>query len=130
MPLYDFKCRDCEITEEFFHAMSEEKREHFCTKCGQIMIRVFNTSFMIKDGQTGPTPTKAYREKGYRLNRSEMLKKKQYESHATSKLVPNVEGKDGQPEIFDTWSEAKKFAKDAGKKTETYDPLIVAEKKN
>ena len=129
MPIYEFVCRKCEIIEEHFHKMSEEKREHTCPECQQLMDRIFCTNFNIKDGLTGPPPSKITRENKYRERRSKIMDKRQRESHQTPELVPNVQNKDGKAEIFDSWSEAKKFAKSEGKNEKSYDQIISKEKK-
>jgi len=129
MPIYEFKCKHCDTIEEHFHKMSEEKREHICPNCNSMMFRRFSTNFVIRDGSTGPTPSKANRENNYRRRRSKMLGKKQRESHSTPELVPNVQNKDGKPEIFDTWKEASKFAKSENKNEKSFEPMIAKEKK-
>ena len=128
MPLYEFKCPSCSFSDEYFHHMSEDKKEHFCPECKEEMQRIFCTNFNIKDGLTGPPPSKVHREKNYRYRRSEMLKKKQKDNHAVQKLVPNVANKEGKPEIFDSWKEASKYAKSEGKNEKSFEPMIQKEK--
>lgn len=129
MPMYEFVCRKCNLLEEHFHKMSEEKREHDCPECSEPMDRIFCTNFNIKDGITGPTPSKANRENKYRERRSKIMDKKQRETHSTPKLVPNVQNKEGKPEIFDSWKEASKFAKSEGKSEKSFKQMIAKEKK-
>ena len=129
MPMYEFTCADCKILEEYFHSMSEEKREHNCSQCGKPMNRVFSVNFSIKDGHTGPPPSKIMRENKYREKRSKIMDKKQRAAHSVPKLVPNVQNKDGKTEIFDTWNEASKFAKSDGKDAKSFEPMIQKEAK-
>ncbi len=128
MPIYEFVCRECEILEEHFHKMSEDTKDHNCPKCGELMGRVFCTNFNIKDGLTGPSPSKVNRENNYRQRRSKIMDKKQRETHAPQELVPNVADKDGKTEIFDTWQEASKFAKSEGRNEKSFEQVIAKEK--
>jgi len=129
MPMYEFYCESCDLLEEFFHKMDDDKKEHDCPKCSEKMVRKFCTNFAVKDGPSGIAPTKALREKNYRAQRSEEMKKKQKDNHWTPTLQPNVQNKDGKVERFDSWKEAQSFAKSEGKNTKSYDPLISKEKK-
>lgn len=127
MPLYDFKCPECSNVAEFFHHMSDENKEHLCKYCKVAMQRIFCTNFNIKDGLTGPPPSKVHREKNYRYRRSAMLAKKQKDNHQVQKLVPNVANSEGKPEIFDSWKEASKYAKAEGKNEKSFETLIQKE---
>ena len=129
MPIYEFACRECNLLEEHFHKMAEEKRAHSCPECGKDMDRIFCTNFNIKDGITGPTPSKVNRENNYRRRRSKIMDKKQRATHATPELVPNVQNKEGGAEIFDSWKEASKFAKSEGKSEKSFEQVIDKEKK-
>jgi len=129
MPIYEFKCEKCHKVEEFFHSMDEIVNvSHTCLECNEVMRRIFCTNFNMKDGMTGTTPSKANREKKYRQRRSEVLKKKQSENHAPPRLVPNVQNKEGKPELFDSWKEASKYAKSEGKSEKSYESLVEIEK--
>ena len=112
MPLYEFQCSECSTLEEHFHKMDDDSEKlHLCSKCGKEMSRKFTTNFAVKDGPSGISPTKAFREKNYRARRSEEMKKKQKDNVWKPTLQPNVENKEGGTERFDTWSEAQSYAK-------------------
>lgn len=42
MPLYEFKCNDCNQTDVFHRPMKEAADPHKCTKCNKDMDRVYS----------------------------------------------------------------------------------------
>ena len=47
MPLYQFSCKRCEFTEDYFHHMNDEKK-HVCS-CGKEMKREYGNISVIPD---------------------------------------------------------------------------------
>lgn len=123
MATYDYACTECHYQEEKVHGMTEEP-EYKCPRCGFSMLKQFSlnrTGFIFKGG----TETINWKEKRYRLKRSEKMAVKQ-EAHRAGlpKVQPNVAGVE-----FDSWSDAKKIAKECGLQHETYTPMVEKENK-
>jgi len=123
MPTFDYKCAECHYQEEKIHGMKEEP-EYKCPKCGFSMVRQFTPNiagFIFKGG----TETINWKEKRYRLKRSEQMAVKQEVHRAEMpKVQPNVAGVE-----LDTWSDAQKVAKECGLQSETYTPFVEKENK-
>ena len=122
MPSYDYACSKCKITEEKIHRMSETP-EYKCPKCGKKMERLISlnrTGFIFKGG----TETIHYKEKRNRLKKREAIKQNKVHGDGP-KLKPNIAGVE-----VDSWSDAKKLAKEAGLNHESYTPYVEKENKN
>lgn len=127
MPAYDYMCPICGDVKEVIHSIKEDPTI-ICESCSSEkgpakMARKISGSinFFIKGGSADVH----YREKQRRMKRSNEQAFKQIDRYGGSspKLVPNVGGKE-----VESWSDAAKIAKDMGKNSDTYKPLIAAEK--
>lgn len=122
MPIYSFKCPACEGGFDLNLPMSEAKNPQACPECGVVSQRVLGggvVDFALNGDQW---PGKAIKVRGQMAEKNRKLGIRQKEHHATVKLAPNVGG-----ERVDSWSEAKRLAKDRGKETTSYDSLIRKE---
>jgi putative FmdB family regulatory protein len=43
MPVYEYKCNECEKTKELILSMSETDKDIDCDNCDRLMSRVFNS---------------------------------------------------------------------------------------
>ena len=123
MPSYDYCCDTCKIKAEKIHRMSEDP-SYPCPKCGEPMKRMFSpniSGFILKGG----TPTMHWKEKRQRMKKREELgvRQEKYRS-SMPKARPNIAGVE-----VDSWSDAKKMAKEAGLDHESYTPWVDKEKK-
>ena len=127
MPTYDYSCGECSFTEEQIHSMKEQPT-YFCPQCKDAgkevkMERQFtlNTAgFIIKGG----TEAINWKEKRHHHKKNAELGVRQIDRYGTGpKLRPNVGGVETE-----TWGDAAKLAKEAGMKSESYQPLIEKEK--
>lgn len=120
MPTYDYHCSKCEKTEEHIHGMLEQP-EILCSSCNTVMQKVIGVSqFSIKGG----TEASHWKEKRYRLQRSEEMSKRQRARYGDQmKAAPNVMG-----HRTDTWSDAQKLAKECNIPTDSYEPWVAKEK--
>jgi putative FmdB family regulatory protein len=127
MPTYDYKCPDCKIVFEIIHSIKDNS-DVFCPDCGKKgkeikMDRLISRNvngFIFKQW----TETQHYRYKRERQKDNKKLNKKQIERYGTGpKVKPNVAGVE-----VDSWSDAKKLAKEAGLNTSSYDSHIKNEK--
>jgi predicted nucleic acid-binding Zn ribbon protein len=122
MATFDFKCPECENVQEVWVqriSLADELHPP-CEKCGTPTSKTFIAAnftghFVLKGEWDG----KLAREAKYRQKRSEQMAKKQKDNVFVPKLQPNVEG-----ERVDSWSDAKKLAKDKGYDTTNYDNKV------
>lgn len=123
MPSFDYKCSNCGFIKEFTHRISESP-EYKCPSCGIILEKQFSlntTGFILKGG----TAAINYKEKRHQIKQGEELRKRQQERYGSGpKVRPNVAGME-----VDSWSDAKKVAKEAGLNHESYTPFAEKEKK-
>lgn len=118
MPINDFFCNSCNTKKEVLTRNNEDVN---CS-CGSVMEKELNRNININyKGWSGWT-NKNQKEDLYRNRRSEYLGRKQKERDV-QKAIPNVNG-----EVFDSWKEAKNYAKEKGYRTEGYDYKINEEK--
>lgn len=122
MPTYEYKCNKCGLIKEIIHSIKIDP-EISCDGCGfkpmERMISRNISGFITKD-----TPSKLWKEKRYRNKKNAELSVKQIDRYGRGpRLQPNVDGQE-----VDSWSEAKKLAKDKGKNIATYDKRIEAER--
>jgi len=101
-----------------------ENPEIKCSDCGEVLERIISKNvggFIFKGG----TATIHDREKRTRKKRSEKLRVKQEKyRHDMPQVQPNIAGV-----RTDSWSDAKKMAKEAGMNHESYTPFVEKEKK-
>ena len=105
--------------------MDECSNPQPCPECGAMARRVIGqVNFILKgDDWVG----KNLKIKGQMAAKNRRLDKKQDEMKRDAPgmtLAPNVNG-----ERVDSWSDAQKLAASKGKNTESYSPMIQAEKK-
>lgn len=122
MPTYTYKCVACQTDFERVVPFSEARVAQTCV-CGQQADRTLaDMSFMLKgDDWTG----KNIKIRGQMDRKNHVLNRKQAEQkrHMQSmQLAPNVDG-----EQVDSWSDARKLARERGKIAETYDALVQRE---
>jgi len=121
--VYDFLCPKCGNVQEGRCSISKADSYHpECEECGTPT----NKTFIAKnfEGQLvlkGDWDSKIAKETKHRLARSAEMKKKQRDNHPVPKLAPNVDG-----ERVESWSDAKKLAKDKGHDTRNYDAKVNA----
>lgn len=131
MPTYEYKCPQCNVIYEIVHSIKEDP-EFYCTKDNCIAsgkdiklkrIISFNNNgsgFIIK----GWTESQHYKYKREKIKQNAILEKKQIERYGSGpSLRPNVGGLE-----VDSWSDAKKLAKESGLNTSSYDQHIQNEK--
>jgi len=124
MPTYDYQCRECGFIKEVAHSIKEEPII-LCQRCekGIKMERLIsrNTSGFIFKQWTEAQTHKISRDKMKQNSNLEMRQIERYGSGPS--LKPNVAGME-----VDSWSDAKKLAKEAGMNTASYNTKIANEK--
>jgi len=127
MPTYDYKCPECEAVGEITHSIKVDP-EFACPECekkGKTVklirqISLNTNGFVFKQW----TETMAWKAKRDKNKQNKDLAVKQVERYGTGMgLQPNVAGME-----VDSWSDAKKLAKEAGMNTESYNSHIQNEK--
>lgn len=122
MPNYDFICLKCERPFERFLRISENSAPQTCPECGGAAEKqVSATSFVLKGDAW---PGKAIQVRGQMERKNRRLDAKMRERPSPATLAPNVDG-----ERTETWADAQKLAKDKGKDTSSYVPLVEKERK-
>jgi len=127
MPVYEFKCQNEECASDFevVLKLSAYDTPQVCPECGceKTQRKISNVGFILQ----GPGwPSKADRVNKQMLARREKVGRRENQLRNEAPgvaLVPNVDG-----ERTDSWSEAQKLAKDKGKDTKSYTPMIEKEK--
>lgn len=127
MPTYEYLCNDCGMVNEVAHSIKIDP-DIFCPQCKTTgkeikMERLIslNTSGFIFKQWTESQTYKISRDKVKQNNNLEMRQMERYGSGGPT-LQPNVAGME-----VDSWSDAKKVAKEAGMNTASYDSKIAAE---
>lgn len=122
MPTYDYRCESCGSVQEEIHSIKISP-EIECKECGsKPMERLISKN--ISGFITGDTEAKLWKEKRYRKKKNADLGIRQIERYGSGpQLTPNVDGQE-----VNSWSDAKKLAKDKGKNTSSYDKYIQSEK--
>jgi putative FmdB family regulatory protein len=125
MPVYEWKCNNCELIFETVRTIARRNDPVECPECGsEEAERVMSEFGFVLVGDD--FPSKNYRVGKQMLRRRAKVGRRADEKKKEEpgmKLVPNVDG-----ERVDTWSEAKRLASDKGKKIEGYDKMIRKEK--
>lgn len=118
--IYDYLCPDCKNEKEVVHSIHEDP-EVKCESCPSFMHKtVKSLNFIVK----GDTSSKLWKEERHRNKKNADLGVKQLERYsAGSKLRPNIGGTE-----FDSWSDAKKAAGEAGMATSSFDSHVAKEK--
>jgi putative FmdB family regulatory protein len=126
MPTYEYRCNDCGIVTEVTHSIKEDP-EIICPKCEPLgksvkmerLISRNNGGFIFKQWTEAQT-YKISRDKQKQNSDLEVRQIERYGSGPT--LKPNIAGVE-----VESWSDAKKLAKEAGLNTESYDKHVVKE---
>jgi len=124
MPTYEYQCKNCGFLQEIMHSIKEDP-DFFCPKCEKEIkmerLISLNTSGFIFKQWTEAQTHKISRDK---IKQNTDLEKRQIERYGSGpRLKPNVAGME-----VDSWSDAKKLAKEAGMNTASYDAKIASEK--
>jgi len=115
MPIYMFKCVECEKSQEEIHKIENIPDLMPCHSCGGEAKRTLSQVSVQLKGYG--FPGRDMKEKKYRTGRHAEMGRRQRESHAvSSKVTPNVGG-----ELCDSWSDAAKLAKEKGKDAASYE---------
>ena len=126
MPTYEYRCNDCGIVTEVTHSIKEDP-EIFCPNCDtsgkkikmERLISRNNGGFIFKQWTESQT-YKISRDKHKQNNDLELRQIERYGSGP--RLKPNVAGVE-----VESWSDAKKLAKEAGMNTASFDSHIAKE---
>lgn len=127
MPTYDYKCNKCKTVMEVTHSIKEDP-EIACPDCGSrgektVMERLISRNsggFIFKQW----TETQHYSFKNKKIKDRNRQELKQIERYGTGpKLAPNVGGVE-----VESWSDAKKLAKESGLNADSYNSYINKEK--
>lgn len=120
MPIYNYRCKTCEIDFEGFSTLKDWDKPKECETCGNLCPRVTTAVNLNFPGDSWISKNlrieRQMRRKNQRLAKKEYDQKK---SGTIPSLLPNVDG-----ERFDSWSEAKTVASERGKDTTQYDVQI------
>lgn len=124
---YDFECKDCHVIQTLDLAVTmfdEVKASGVpCTSCeeGTATFK-FSASGIDFCFKGDAWPDKNYKEKAYRKKRSAYMSMRQSQNNKSMTLKPNYKGQEAA-----TWTEARDAARDDGKDTSSYVPLISKE---
>lgn len=121
---YDFKCDSCKSVETFDMDLTtfEESKAGIPCSCGKTRVFKFDVKSVDFVFTGDSWSDKNYKEKAYRKDRSSYMASRQAQNSHAAKLMPNYNG-----EETNTWTEARDAARDAGKSTASYEPLIHKE---
>lgn len=128
MPTYEYRCNNEECDTYFERTMSlsqyrEKGEEQNCPECDTDARRVITTCNFVLQGDSWPG--KAIRINNQMAARQKKLSKRQNERKREAPvagLVPNVGG-----ERTESWKDAQALARDKGKDSLSYTPLVQAE---
>lgn len=124
MPVYEFKCSDCEALFEVACTIAERKLPRDCQECGSGNTEkiISHCSFVLKGDDW---PGKNFKIKGQMASKNQRLDTKKRDMKGDGmipKLTPNVDG-----EVVKDWGDAKRLAASKGKETTSYDNHIKKE---
>lgn len=128
MPAYDYRCPDCGCVQEVTHSIKQDPSIE-CPACKQSgkstrMDRLISPNvggFIFKTW----TPALSQKRNREQMRKRKSLGTRQLERYGSGpKIQPNVGGVE-----VDSWSDAKKLAKEKGLNTSSYDAAITREKK-
>lgn len=127
MPTYDYKCPVCEFIMEVTHSIKEDP-DIFCPSGKhpgdesvkmERLISLNKAGFIFKQWTESQVHKIGHQKRKQNLD----LEKRQIERYGSGPRVqPNVGGME-----VESWSDAKKLAKEAGMDTKSYDTHIAKE---
>ncbi|MBD3261428.1 MAG: hypothetical protein GF334_07065 [Candidatus Altiarchaeales archaeon] len=126
MPVYEFKCENCESIFEVTCLIKERNEPRACPECSsENTERVISLCSFVLKGDGWPGKNLKVRSQMQAKNRRLDSKKRDMKGDGMiPQLAPNVGG-----ERTDSWDEAKKLAASKGKDTSSYEPYVQKEKK-
>lgn len=125
MPLYSHECQECEHRFDVWCKMDERNEPAECPECKAVDSKPVITQINFI------TPGDGWASKNNRIQsqmrkKNERLREKGRErsrEQPVATLAPNVDGV-----RTESWSDAQKLARDKGKDTSTYAPMVAKEK--
>jgi predicted nucleic acid-binding Zn ribbon protein len=124
---YEFVCSACDHVQTNDLSIPEfEKAKEAgveCKACEATADYQFSTAGVQFCFKGDAWADKNYKEKKYRKNRSKYMAQRQDKNHIRPTLKPNYKGQEA-----DSWKEAQEAARDDGKQTASYEPLVQREK--
>jgi len=126
MPVYEFKCKDCEAPFEVTCSVKERKDPRECPECSSKNTeKVISLCSFVLKGDGWPGKNLRVRSQMSAKNRRLDGKKREMKGDGmVPKLSPNVGG-----EMVKSWEDAKKLASSKGKETSSYEPYVRKEQK-
>lgn len=127
MPTYDYKCPDCGHIDEVIHSIKQSPSVE-CSRCKKSgksisMMRLISPNvggFIFKTW----TPALSHKRSQEQMRKRKKLGTRQLDRYGSGpKIKPNVGGIETE-----SWSDAKKLAKEKGLNTSSYDAAIAREK--
>jgi putative FmdB family regulatory protein len=123
MPIYGYRCLTCDHEFDLMLPASKSGDPQPCANCGEATRKQITAPNFNLVGDDWPG--KANRVRGQMAEKNRRISARQTENHGSvARLVPNVDG-----ERVESWSDARKLAKDKGKDTSSYDRMVSTEKK-
>lgn len=124
MAFYEYICVECEEVFEKMLPMSQSDEPQACPHCGYAITkkRIFAPQTIFKGDDWTSKNGRVQRQMGDNQARRAKRQDERKREGAGITLVPNVNG-----EKVASWSDAQKLAKEKGKSTESYEPLVRKE---
>lgn len=124
MPIYSYKCAECDTTFDKVLSRAERSTPQTCVCGGTAKQVVGNVGFVMKgDGWVGKN-VKIKEQMATKNAKLDQRGREKLREAPGVRLVPNVGG-----ERVESWEEAKRLAKSQGLSTDSYDQKIQQEKK-
>lgn len=124
MPTYEHECNQCGNVFDLTLKISELQKTQQCPECASEDTKrnITSANFILVGDDW---PGKSIRVNGQmhvRRDKVGIKEEEQKKDAPLATLIPNVDG-----EETDTWAEAQSLAKDKGKDTSTYEPVVRKE---
>lgn len=94
MPIYPFRCTECDHVEEFIESIDQRDNPHFCPFCSSLMRRAIELQNVVIRGDIEPGFDESLGE--YVGSRRELREKLAYRNAYNPDLMTNSEPKDGR----------------------------------
>lgn len=114
MPIYTTQCKSCDLISTIkltfadYDSISSGNKSLICASCHGSLLLKFNpgkVDFILSDGPSGGWISKSSRENAYRVNRRQVMTKREQDHVQPKRLVPNFQG-----QITSNWVEARDLA--------------------